>query len=534
MEHLSAWDFVIVGAGSAGCAVAYELVKARRGRVLLLEAGGSNRSSYIRVPTFVGEAVKRFSWRYTNEPDASRAGRQEDWARGRVLGGSSSINGMMFVRGARSDFDRWAAKQIPGWSWEDVAPVFRDMESSDQPGADRGHSGPLSVRTVRRPHSLTRAFLASAAAAGHTSNPDYNGASQEGVSLAQLSQRNGLRCSAADAFLKPIRNHPDLTIWTDCFVERLVFDGTRVTSAVVMRDGERREISGANFVLCGGSIGTPKLLLQSGVGDPEALRAIGIEPIVDAPEVGRNLMEHPLVRLVYQTKIASNNFTGGWPQKVRLLSEFLLHREGMISSVFEGAGFLKSRPELDAPDIQLHFLPFGVQDPVMNQSPYLGVPSVTVYVNVSHPKGRGRLSLRSNRPEDAPRIESDMLGASEDRDTLVRGIGIVRNIMRQEPMRELVVREIVPGSELATDAQLGDYVPAHTEIAYHVAGTCRMGSDPGAVVSPQLKLNGAKNVWIADASAFPDLISGNTNAACMMIGMKLGRMLGGEKARLVA
>ncbi|HVK79663.1 MAG TPA: GMC family oxidoreductase N-terminal domain-containing protein [Verrucomicrobiae bacterium] len=527
----NAWDYVVIGAGSAGCAVAHELVCANAGRVLLIEAGGSDKSPLIRVPVLVTEAVKTFDWGYVSEPDASREGRREGWARGRVLGGSSSINGMMFVRGARNDFDRWAAKQIPGWAWEDVAPIYKALETSDQRSEERGRAGPLAVRTVRRPHRLTRAFLDAAESAGYPINPDYNARSQEGVSLAQLSQRNGERFSAADAFVRPLRDNQNLTVWTDCAVERLRFEGRRVVSAIVRRAGVAEEVHAANFILSAGAVGTPKLLLQSGVGEAAALKAIGIDPVVDAPEVGRNLAEHPLVRLVYETKVQSNNLTGGPLQSAGIFAKYMLFRQGVMASVFEGIGFLKSKPELDHPDLQLHFLPFGVLDPVLHEAPRLNVPSVTIYVNLSYPQGRGRLSLRSIDPDAPPLIASKLLGDAADVEAMVRGVEIVRGIMNQDPMSKLVKREIKPGPEQTTAEELRAYLPSHTEIAYHIVGTCRMGTDPQAVVSSDLKINGVENAWIADASIMPDLISGNTNAVCMMIGMKLGRALSSRRVR---
>ena len=524
------WDYVVIGAGSAGCAVAHELVTKNAGRVLLIEAGGDDRSAAIRVPAMVNEAVKRFDWGYVNEPDPTRGGRSEGWARGRVLGGSSSINGMMFVRGAKADFDRWSRMQIPGWSWDDVAPLFKDLERSDQPAASRGRSGPLSVRTVKRPHALTSAFLTSAGAAGHKVNPDYNDQSQEGVGLSQLSQRNGLRCSAANAFLKPIARNPALTVWKDCAVERLLVSGGTVVGASVVRNGERQTLSGARFILCAGAVGSPKLLLLSGIGDPDALRSLGIEPVVASPEVGCNLMEHPLVRLLYETKIPSYSPTGGWRQMAGFVAAFLCHRAGPISTPFEGIAFLKSKPDLDTPDVQLHFIPLGVQDGVKHPDPLLKVPSITIYANLSYPSGRGRLTLRSADPAEAPRIESRLLDTDDDVDALGRAIALVREIMSQAPIGEFIDREITPGPQVSGARDLHSYVRENTEIAYHVAGTCRMGSDPGAVVAPDLKVNGLTNLWIADASIMPDLISGNTNATCMMIGMKLGRALAGGEA----
>jgi len=520
------FDDVIIGGGSAGCAAAYGLATRTSRRVLLIEAGPDTRTLETRLPALVRAAVGRFDWGYVSEPDASRASRRESWARGRILGGSSSVNGMMFVRGAPSDYDRWASLQNAGWSWADVEPLFRELESSDRPGLARGRVGPLSVRTIGRPHRLTQAFLDASAAAGFPANPDYNGESQTGFGLAQLSQRRGLRCSAADAFVSRIRARPNVTIWSGCEVDRLVFEGGAARQALCRRNGSEVAVEAERFVVSAGAVGSPKLLMLSGVGDPAALSDLGIPLAIAAPQVGQNLREHPLVRLVFETHIRSRNLTGGPLQQLGEAADFALRREGMLASVFEAAGFVKSDERLAHPDIQYHFLPLGILDPVLHADALLKVPSLTLYANLSHPQGRGRLELASNDPAESPRLFPNLLGGGEaDLKTLVQAIRIARRIMDTPPMKALVKREVAPGADIASDADLADYVRHHTEIAYHIAGTCRMGSDPDAVVAPDLKLNGARNVWVADASIFPDLISGNTNAACMMVGLKLGRAL---------
>lgn len=524
------FDYVIVGGGSAGCAAAARLIAEGAGSVLLIEAGKDVRTIETRIPAFVRQAIGKFDWGYVSEPDESRNGRAEGWARGRILGGSSAINGMMFVRGAPSDYDRWAAMQNPGWDWESVEPVFRGMETSDRPGPARGHSGPLNVRTVRRPHALTRAFLEAAATAGYRINEDYNAGDQSGFGLAQLSQRRGIRNSAADAFLSTLRGRVGFTLWDDCDVLRLIFRNGTATHLVCSRKGEEIVVGAERIVLSAGAVGTPKLLMQSGVGDADELRSFDIPTTIASPQVGRNMMEHPLVRLVYGTSIRSRNLTGGIRQSIGELADFLLNGEGMLASAFEATGFVKSDERLSAPDIQYHFLPLGILDPVTHAEPLLKQPSLTLYANLSHPSGRGRVTLASGDPSDAPRILPNLLGGGErDVKALACAIRIARQIMSADPMSALVTKELTPGADCEDDSALLDHVRNNTEIAYHISGTCRMGSDPDAVVAPDLKLNGADNVWIADASIFPDLISGNTNAACMMIGSKLALQLSGKQ-----
>lgn len=524
MTHTRHFDYVVIGGGSAGCAAAHGLAEDGNARVLLIEAGPDVRTLETMVPALVRKAVARFDWGYVSQPDHSRAGRREGWARGRILGGSSGINGMMFVRGAPADFDRWAAMQIPGWSWQDVAPHFRAMESSDRPGPDRGRAGPLNVRTVGRPHRLTRAFLDAAADSGFRVTDDYNAGDQAGFGLAQLSQRKGLRHSAADAFLANIRGADNFTLWDRCDARRLIFRGGRATHLLCTRDGVEHRVSADKFILSAGAVGTPVLLMHSGVGDPGELATLGIAPTIAAPQVGRNLIEHPLVRLVFETKVPSRN-PRGLGQYLAEAADFALHREGMLASVFEAAGFVRSADHLDAPDIQYHFLPIGILDPVTHADPLLKVPSLTIYANLSHPTGRGVLKLASNDPRDAPLIHPNLLGGPKDIDALASGVRIARRIMAAPSMAAMVEREITPGPLVDDDTALRDHVRNNCEIAYHIAGTCRMGSDADAVVAPDLRLNGSDNVWIADASIFPDLISGNTNAACMMIGTRLARQL---------
>jgi len=520
------FDYVVIGGGSAGCAAAYGLASRSGKTVLLIEAGKDTRTIQTRMPLLVREAVAKFDWGYVSEPDESRNGRQEGWARGRILGGSSSINGMMFVRGAPSDYDRWAELQNAGWSWQDVRPIFDLIETSDRPGPERGHDGPVHVTTVSRPHPLTRAFLEAGTAAGYPANADYNEGAQDGFGLAQLSQRRGLRCSSADAFVGRIRGLSNFTLWDNCEVDRLTFDGGVATTAMCRRNGEEIIVSADRFILSAGALGTPKLLMLSGVGDRAELEALGIPLAIHAPEMGRNMLEHPLVRLVFETTVPSRSLTGGARQIIGELAEFALHRQGMLTGAFEAVGFVKSDDRRTVPDIQYHFLPIGVQDPVTHEQPLVGAPSITIYANLSHPSGRGRLALASADPRAAPKLHPNLLGGAADVTALANAIRIARRIMETEPMRHYVKAELTPGPEIGSE-RLEDYVRDHTEIAYHISGTCRMGSDPDAVVSPDLKLKGAENVWVADASIFPDLISGNTNAACMMIGLKLALDLSG-------
>lgn len=522
------WDIIIVGGGSAGCSLAYHLSRdCPDATILMIEAGGSAASPAIRIPACQGMALKTRSWGYMCDPDPTRSDRSESWLTGRVLGGGSSVNGTMYVRGARSDYDRWAARleDNSGWNGADVMDLFRHIEASDQMGIGRGRSGPLHVRTVNHPHPLTQAFVEAAAAAGHGFNEDYNADSQDGAGYAQLTQRRGLRWSGVNAFLAPLKGRRNFRIRRDACVERLVFDGGKVSGVSVRsRNGVTTE-KARNVVVCAGALNTPKLLMLSGIGDAPALKALDIPVVANLPGVGRNLREHPLIKLVFATNVPSYNLTGGWRQKIAIAGRFARFREGPVSNLFEGVAFLKTLPALESPDIQLHFLPIGYSAEADGAVKLDGCPSVTVLINKSHPRSSGTVSLRSPDPRQPPRIQPNLLSDEADIDTLVRAMGLVRTIMRTDPIARYISRELEPASAATDSDAMKAHIRSHAGIAYHPVGTCRMGLGEDAVVGSDLRVRGVPNLWIADASIMPDLISGNTNAACMMIGAKLGREL---------
>lgn len=519
------WDYIIVGAGSAGCALAYELARSDRNKkILVLEAGGMDSAPSIRLAAAQTQAVAKHDWGYRSQPDPSRYGATERWPRGRVIGGSSSINGTMFVRGAAGDFDRWAQlTRAPSWAAKHVMPIFRELETSDQAGPLRGHNGPLHVRTVKHPHQISTAFVEAATRSGYRLNADYNGEVQEGVGYAQLSQRKGLRCSAADAFLRPILRLPNVELLPNASALRLELTKGQVTAVICATNDRERRIVGREVIVCAGAINSPKLLLASGIGEPGELERLGIPVALALPGVGNNLKEHPLLKLVYRTRIPTSNLSEGWLHKLRLLSQFVVRREGPLSNLFEAAGFLRSSGNVSCPDIQLHFLTFGYATKPDGTSALAPYPSVTVLLNKSYPLSRGRIRLASADPRDPPLIECRLLEQEEDVETMVRGVRLVREIMSTAPMANIIEEETEPGVDFARDVDLKAYVRRRTGIAFHPAGTCRMGSDAQSVVGADLRVHGTSNLWIADASVMPDLISGNTNAVCMMIGAKLGK-----------
>lgn len=496
-------EFLIVGAGSAGCAAAHALVTAGH-TVVLLEAGEADDASSIRNATSVGRAIIEHDWGFASDPDETRGGRSEPWHRGRVIGGTSSINAMIYVRGTAADYDRWAALGNHGWEAESVMPLFEQMECFDPGGPEaggpgRGRHGPVHVKLARDAHPLTDAFFRSAAAAGLPFNPDYNGQSQEGIGHTQLTQIEGRRWSAADAFLKPILHDGKLQVISGAHVKKIEFDQGAATGVLFERDGEEQRVTAGQIVLCAGVINTPHLLMLSGVGDAAALQELGIPIVLDRPGVGKGLMEHPSAVLVYQTNVPT-------------------HKDP-VPCLYEAIGFARTRPEEPEPDVELEFAPAGVDIRTQRLMP----DALYVTVKKSYPLSRGRLELVSPDFRTPPAIAPRLLAAEADAETLMRGVGLVREILSKPPIADFITEQVRPDSSCSTVEQVREFIGQDVSISYHSAGTCRMGVDDEAVVTPELKVRGVDNLWIADASIFPHHISGNINAACMMIGTKFGR-----------
>lgn len=529
-----AWDSIVVGAGSAGCALARELVESGR-KVLVLEAGGSDRSPFIKVPAGVTQAYTRFDWGYQALPDPSRHGKREKWLRGRVLGGSSSVNGTKYVRAPGSDFDRWSALcgNVGGWSASEVLPIYGELEHSDQQGLYRGQKGPLSVRTVREPAAITRAFVEATRAAGYAYHEDYNNAiTQEGVGYAQLTQRRrGLRCSAADAFLRPLLARDNLELRLNTLVEKVEIANGRAEAVRFRQKGELVRETAKEIILCGGAINSPQLLMLSGIGDPHELRRHGIAPIVELPGVGRNFQDQPLVRLACRVNVPTYNLTEGLFQKLGIAAKFLFRGEGPISNLFESVAIIRSSGDQPAPDVRLAFLPVGYSTEgdgdfrVSLLPDLLPYPSFMISVIKSYPVGTGRITLASADPGERALIDYPLFAEQADVDTMVDAIEAVRHILRQPPMGSLVEEELTPGDGLQGREALESFVRTFGTISQHPLGSCRMGIGDGAVVDPELGVRGVENLWVADASIMPTNISADLNATCMLIGAKLGRQL---------
>lgn len=518
----AAFDYIIVGAGSAGCALASRLTEDPACRVLLLESGPGDRSPYLHVPAALIRAIGNpaFDWCYYAQPDPTRAGRKDMWHAGRVLGGSSAINGMLYVRGAPRDFDAWSAAGCTGWSWDDVAPCFKRLEST--PFGDeqvRGRSGPIRVEGLRSPHRLAGVFNEAAMAAGIKWNTDYNGVSQEGIAEPQVTQKRGRRWSAAQGYLRPARRRPNLEIRTGSTVQQLVFDGPRCVGVELRRAGRVETVRAASeVVLCAGSLGSPLLLMRAGIGPGTELQSQGIPVRVDSPEVGANLCEHPNAMVSIDVTERTYNTEINSARMALHMARWLLTRRGPATSPFpHSVAFVRSLPELPAPDLQIMLGPFAFAYQDGGIVPYLR-PAVSAVVTLSYPKTRGHITLRDADPQSPPVITYPMLAEEADIDALIRGGELCRRVFGASQFDGASLGERLPGPAVDSREAWVEYLRETAFIGNHPIGSCRMGGDGGSVVDPQLRVRGVTGLRVADASIFPLPISGNTNAAAMMIG----------------
>ncbi len=525
------FDFIIIGAGSAGCALANRLSENGRFSVALLEAGPADRNPWIHVPVgyFKTMGNPKTDWRYKTEADAGIAGRSISWPRGKVLGGSSSINGLLYVRGQPQDFDGWAQMGCTGWSWDGVLPYFRRSENwKGEGGSDlRGTDGPLSVQTSRLKRDIVDHWVDAAVAAGYNRTEDYNGYDQEGVGYFQLTMTGGRRCSSAVAYLRPARGRKNLEVITDAQVEKILINEGRAQSVLAMIRGTRQEIRARReIVLSAGAIGSPQILMLSGVGDPGDLQPHGIDVVHALSGVGKNLQDHLQARPVFKTNLSTINVeTNSLLKQASIAAMYALTQSGpMTMAASLGTGFLKTEPHLETPDIQFHIQPFSADSP--GQPPH-AFSAFTASVLQLRPESAGHLTLTSARAQDHPAIHPNYLATDTDCRTIIKGIQVARRIAGFEPLKSHIVEEYAPGASIAydDDAATLDWARRTAVTIYHPTGTCKMGTDPMSVVDPRLRVRGVDGLRVADASIMPRITSGNTNAPAIMIGEKASDLI---------
>jgi choline dehydrogenase len=514
-------DFIVVGAGSAGCAVAARLSEDPATRVLLLEAGGEDKNRWIHIPLGFGKtfADPTVNWCYETEPDPGAADRRVFWPRGKVLGGSSSINGMVYIRGQAEDFDHWRQLGNTGWSFEDVLPYFKRAEHQTR-GADAFHAtgGPLCVSDVE-PHPLCEAFIRAATEFGLPRNDDFNGRTQEGVGYHQTTTRQGRRCSTAVGYLRPAMTRPNLRVVTGALADKIVFDGRRAVGVMFRQDGQSRTARAVReIILCGGAINSPQLLLLSGIGPQDHLGALGIPLVQHLPGVGQSLQDHysAPIKLKCRLPITVNDVMLSNVKKVQVGLQYLMFRKGPLALATSPAAlFARTRPELASPDIKCSLSPFSADRPQDGLHPFSGFTMIAYQLR---PESRGEIRLKSPDPAVPPAVHPNYLSAEIDRRTLVDGLKLCRRLLANPHLARFVAAEFLPGPDVRSDDELLDFARRYGGTVFHPTSTCKMGVDALAVVDPQLRVHGVEALRVADASIMPTVVSGNTNAATIMIG----------------
>jgi choline dehydrogenase len=523
------FDYIVVGAGSAGSVLANRLSASPRHRVLVLEAGRESHP-WSRIPVGFARLINNpaANWLYSSEPDEGTGQRRIPIPRGKLLGGSSSINGMVFVRGQSQDYDQWAQLGNRGWSYREVLPIFRDMESfqGDADEEYRGRNGPLKVTESNETGPLYQALIKAAGEVGIAYTKDYNGAKQDGIGMTQATIRNGRRMSTARCYLDPARSRPNLTIQANAHTECLLLEGRRCVGVRYTVNGQQREArANREVVVSAGSINSPQLLELSGIGQPELLQSLGIEVRHELKGVGENLRDHYSPRMKWTVPaslgMTYNDRARGLGMVKQALRYALTHKGLLGLPASPIRAYVRTRPGLDAPDAAVSWIPF-LADPNFRLAKQSGI---TAIMNILRSESTGSIHVASKSPNAPPAVRFNFMTAQLDRDVTLEAMRITRRIMTASPMRGIATDEIAPGVNVETDDELLDWVKKNAETTYHPVGTCKMGSDPMAVVDDQLRVHGMQGLRVADASIMPTLTSGNTNAPSIMIGEKASRMI---------
>ncbi|MSP04979.1 MAG: choline dehydrogenase [Acetobacteraceae bacterium] len=524
------YDYIIVGAGSAGCVLANRLSEDTGSKVLLLEAGPADKSMWINIPVGFSKLMNNpaYNWMFETEPEDNVKGRKIPIPRGKTLGGSSSINGMLYVRGQPLDYDGWSQLGNRGWSYDSILPYFKKSEHFEPGGNDpaRGTGGFLNVADMRERHEMIEAFIDAGVAMGYKRNKDYNNGDQEGFGYFQVTQKNGERWSTARAFLNPAKLRPNLRIETEAMTTRVLLNGARCSGVEYMQGGEKKTATAAReVILAAGAVKSPHLLELSGIGQPELLQSWGINVVQALPGVGENYRDHYAPRMNWRTNqpITLNEQTRGLTF-VKEIAKYYLQRRGILTWTAGIAyGFIKTRPELETPDVQLSYAHASYANPadrVLDKA-----PGMTMTLYQCRPESKGSIHLKSSNPLAAPAIRPNFLADAIDRDCLVAGMKIVRQLVHTAPLSNYLAHEMTPGDSVQTDEQWLEFARGNGQTTYHVIGTCKMGQDNTAVVDDQLRVRGITGLRVADASIMPTMVSGNTNAAVIMIAEKAADMI---------
>ena len=538
------FDYVIVGAGSAGCVLADRLTASGKCRVLVLEAGGSDLRFWVQMPlgygkTFYDPAV---NWMYAAEPDPGLNGQRDFVPRGKVLGGSSSINAMVYIRGHREDYEDWKRAGNVGWGWDDVLPAYKAMED-DAAGdpAYRGRGGPLTLSGLGDgAHPLCEPYLKSAEAAGLNINPDFNGAEQEGVGLYQYTIRGGRRLSAARAFLRPAMKRQNLKVETHAHVMRVLFDGRRATGVEYVQRGQRHVVKAGEVILAGGAINSPQLLQLSGIGPGALLQSLGLPVVADNPNVGARMQDHHGINYTWRMTVPTlNDALRPWWGKLKAGLQYVLTRRGPLSlSINQGGGFFRTDPGQPRPNMQLYMQAFSTLIPKAGERPLLTPDPFSGFslgLSNCRPTSAGEVMISSPDPFAHPRISFNAYGTENDVTEMLAAVKFLREIASHEPLKGLMAEELRPGPEVVSDDEIIDDFRQRSGTVYHQACTCRMGPDPAtSVVDPALRVHGVEGLRVCDASVFPNLIAGNTNAPAMMVGWRGAEIILRDDASLAA